>query len=87
MYCNMAVSTMVVKLQLKENIKCNKIHNNTLQMCCQNQKLNMRKLVQVQILDKRHLVQQTVGHCCPGQTSGGGLVWDIGQEDVQVVLE
>ena len=33
MYYNMAVSTMVVKLQLKENIKCNNMHNNTPQMC------------------------------------------------------
>ena len=44
-------------------------------------------LVQVQIWNQRHLVQQTVGGCCPGQASGGGLVWDHGQEDVQVVLK
>ena len=33
MYYNMAVSTMVVKLQLKENIKCKMQYNNTHQMC------------------------------------------------------
>ena len=42
--------------------------------------------VKVQVLDHRHLVQQTVGYCCPGQTSGGGLVGDHGQQNVQVVL-
>ena len=44
-------------------------------------------LVQNQVRDQRHLVQQTVGERCPGQTSSGGLVGDIGQEDVQVVLK
>ena len=44
-------------------------------------------LVKVQVGNQRHLVQQTVGGCCPGQASGGGLVWDHGQEDVQVVLK
>ena len=48
----------------------------------------MNKLsVKVQVLDHWHLVQQTVGHCSPGQTSGGGLVGDHGQENVQVILE
>ena len=44
-------------------------------------------LVQDQVGNQRHLVQQTVGCCCPGHASGGGLVWDHGQEDIQVVLK
>ena len=44
-------------------------------------------LVQVQIWNQRHLVQHTVGVCCPGQSADGGLVWYHGQEDVQVVLK
>ena len=66
------------------------MHNNTLKWVSRCQKLNKRSklwLVQNQVWYQRHLVQQTVGGCCPGQTSSGGLVGDIGQEDVQVVLE
>ena len=39
------------------------------------------------MLQQGYLVQQTVGCCSPGQATGGGLVWDCGQEDIQVVLE
>ena len=38
-------------------------------------------------LQERDLVHQTVGGCSPGQAIDGGLVWDHGQEDVQVVLK
>ena len=43
-------------------------------------------LVKVYI-QKLDLVQQTVGSRCSGQASGGGLVTDQSQEQVQMVLE
>ena len=82
MYSNyIAVSTIVVKLY--QELKIQHANIKTMSVSQSYNKL----LVKVQILDQRHLVQQTIGQCCPGHTSGVGLVWDHGQEDVQVVLE